>query len=557
MFGHQFYPTPIPVIEKMLEPYKGKYHKGGINGYMEDGYKLHNKLILEPSAGKGDILDYITGNAVLGINKEYSRSDYDHEIKSKESAYKRDCYCFELDINLQTLLEDKSYNFLGNDFLAFNNLQQYWFDLILMNPPFDRGATHFLHAWHILKTGDIVCLLNEETILNPFTEERKLLCNIIEDNGGTVEYLGNCFGDSENTTNVRVALVRISKVTKSDFDFDFKTKEFEEFKLEDEEFINALKKPDFIADMQSRYTEVLDSYKKAYKAIKELKHHMSIVSSEHYKLEFESPISEFRDLSKFINSKLWFTVIDKLNMDKYMTHSVRENFSKYITQKGLLEFNQENIQDLIAMLFENQFTILENAVVDVFDLFTQYHSENRCHVEGWKTNSAWKVNRKIILPHWIQYGQYMNSHDLKQHGDKLKINWNYQSKFSDIDKVMCYLTGIDYQKFYGSLYKTLEHKLKAIGNIKTGNKFDSSFESYFFDCKIFRKGTLHITFKDEKLWQEFNMRACAGKNWLPPAEKKAWEDSKKKPEPKQEAPITPVIPQLPMAEKKVFSNLLF
>jgi len=462
MFGHQFYPTPVPVIEKMLEPYKGKYHRGGINGYMEDGYQLGDKKILEPSAGKGDILNYITGKTLLNIEKDYYSPGRDREHMSPDSTRPGKCYCLELDINLQTILEEAGYNFLGNDFLAFTNQQQYWFDLILMNPPFDTGAKHLLHAWDILKTGDIVCLLNAETINNPFSAERTLLANIIKDNNGSVEFLGPVFADAENATDVNIALIRLSKETKSDFDFEFETKGFESLDLEEEELLTALKKPNMIADMQLRYREILDNYKLAYKAVKLFRHHTSMIMHEHYEIKFTSPQEEFETLSRDINSKLWFTIISKINMDKFMTHSVRENFSKFIQQKGLLEFNHKNVQELISMLFENKFTILERAIVEVFDIFTKYHDENRCHVEGWKTNDSWKVNRKVILPNWIQYGGYMNSHDLKQYGDNMRINYHQQSSFSDIDKVMCYITGTDYNNLYGSLYAALENKLKII-----------------------------------------------------------------------------------------------
>jgi len=42
------------------------------------------------------------------------------------------------------------------------------------------------------------------------------------------------------------------------------------------------------------------------------------------------------------------------------------------------------------------------------------------------------------------------------------------------------------------------------------------------------KGDL-LKFKNERLWNEFNMRACAGKNWLPNDERKKWEETKKEP----------------------------
>ena len=36
--------------------------------------------------------------------------------------------------------------------------------------------------------------------------------------------------------------------------------------------------------------------------------------------------------------------------------------------------------------------------------------------------------------------------------------------------------------------------------------------------KYFRKGTLHLRFKDENLWNAFNLAAARGRNCLPPGE---------------------------------------
>ena len=55
MFDKEFYPTPKHVITKMLQPYMDQKKRvyGGTANYFTD------ISILEPSAGKGDILDYI------------------------------------------------------------------------------------------------------------------------------------------------------------------------------------------------------------------------------------------------------------------------------------------------------------------------------------------------------------------------------------------------------------------------------------------------------------------------------------------------------------------
>ena len=84
-----------------------------------------------------------------------------------------------------------------------------------MNPPFDNGDEHFLKAWDIARNTTIVCLLNAETLRNPYSANRKLIYKIIEDNGGTIEYIQNAFATSERPTKVEIALIRISKRTSS------------------------------------------------------------------------------------------------------------------------------------------------------------------------------------------------------------------------------------------------------------------------------------------------------------------------------------------------------
>jgi phospholipid N-methyltransferase len=100
MFSSEFYPTPKPVIEKMLEPYASRY-----------GYALSGKTILEPSAGKGDILDFISDSGVR----------------------KNKLYACEINQDLQFILQEKSYKVINTDFLTYQG--DYHFDLIIGNPP--------------------------------------------------------------------------------------------------------------------------------------------------------------------------------------------------------------------------------------------------------------------------------------------------------------------------------------------------------------------------------------------------------------------------------------
>ncbi|MBU1101101.1 MAG: DUF4942 domain-containing protein [Bacteroidetes bacterium] len=494
MFNAEFFPTPKWVIRKMIEPYL----KG-----------LHERVILDPEAGKGDILDYIAD--------------------ASGSYCPPKMYCGEINRDLQFILSEKKYRLITEDFLKYSG--DLFFDLIVMNPPFSNGVDHLLKAWEILDEGDICCLLNAETILNPHTEKRKLLATIIKDNAGEVEHLGQCFKDAERTTQVDVAMVRLKKVSGSKrVDFEFKSTSSEPRLNLDENIINdAVATRDVIGNMVLRFEQVKELFVEHLKVTEGIRFYSNGLTSTYDKFMDEFGTSganklKYNEFCDHLRTSVWKQVITQMGMERYMTHNVRSNFNQFIVTQGAMDFTKENVMNLIRTLLLNKETILEQAVVEVFNMLTKYHDENRCHVEGWKTNDKWKVNKKLILPNWVKYGAYMSSHDISQYGDNFGTNYSYDSEYSDIDKVMCYISGTKYEKCL-TIRNTLEHKFHELGKVYSGT-FSNTCESEFFDIKFFKKGTVHLTFKDEFLWQEFNMRACDGKQWLPESEKKTWQESK-------------------------------
>ena len=112
--------------------------------------KISNDAIyfLEPSAGKADIVEVIRGKS------GYSRRKVD---------------CIELSPEPNAILQDKDFRVVGSDFLDYAGVCYY--DAIVMNPPFSNGDEHLLKAWDFLHDGEIVCLLNAETLNNPFTSQ--------------------------------------------------------------------------------------------------------------------------------------------------------------------------------------------------------------------------------------------------------------------------------------------------------------------------------------------------------------------------------------------------
>ena len=135
---HEFYPTPPEIAGKLLAAV--------------DWNRV--ETILEPSAGRGDLLKYA--------------------IRRNGYRQGRDIDCIELDPNLLAILITKGFRVVHDDFLDYHTRKRY--SLILMNPPFAEGDKHLLHALELCEHGgQIACVLNAQTIRNPYTNTRNLL----------------------------------------------------------------------------------------------------------------------------------------------------------------------------------------------------------------------------------------------------------------------------------------------------------------------------------------------------------------------------------------------
>jgi len=524
-----FYPTPESVIKQMLEPWLAKEREHPRRGYEQAA--LATMTILEPSAGSGNILDWM---------EKHLRHSHD----GHRTSYSKNMYACESDPELKALLQGKYYKVIADDFLAYAADHQ--FDLIVMNPPFSAGDKHILHAYHtVAPGGNVVALINSESLRNPYTETRQLLAKLIEDHG-SAEDLGQVFLDGERRTNVQVSLIRLQKPAGDDpLEFDFGSRSRERGpELTEDTWKDTIAVKDIIGNMMlgcEQAKKAFVDYMKARRALQFYGGGLVTIPGDILQVADEAIKSStnqrgmYNEFSDVLNQNAWREVMGKLNVQKYMTHKVLNDFEQYGKQNGYMNFTKENVLALVDMVFENRGTIMEKAVTAVFDIFTSYHKENRLHIEGWKTNNKFKVNRKIILPYWVKWDDWSTQADLKRYGSKFSMNYHQYSEYGDIDRVMCYLTGEDFDQCY-TIRQALETRFNRIGKVYPGTSFDSECESQFFDLKFFKKGTLHITFKDERLWQEFNLHACAGKLWLPEPEMQAYQNRKRSPFAQEPAP---------------------
>lgn len=518
MFNKNFYPTPPEIIKKMLAPY---YEEG--KHWRRTGLAFSAMTILEPSAGKGDILDYIKEEAA-------------------ESRKPDALYCIEQNPDLQAVLREKGYDVIGDDFLAFES--PYSFDLMVMNPPFDAGAKHLLKAWDILQGGDIVCLLNAETYHNPYTRERELLKTIIDEHG-TVEELGDCFSDAERKTKVNVILVRLSKEAKTAFEFntaDFDTSDNPNLEFPEDIEGNELEVLDVLQAYEHRYNASVQAFKELKLAVRKFRYYAKDVFIPDYLIDDYVKLAREHSMNPFVrkfNEACWQRILSESKFERFLTTNIRRSFTNKFSHQQKLAFTKANMVTLFQVLWQNKEDILESCIEDVFDIMTHYHYDNRMVIEGWKTNDAWRVNRKVILPHVVSYGKYMSAHDIKQYGDKFSLNW--KSELEDIDRCMCYIDARAYERTL-TISETLRRHFDTLGRIRTGETFDKECESTYFKIKFFKKGTIHITFKDRYLWQEFNYRAAQRKGFpLPERVSKKEAEPQAQPEAKDEMTLFPML----------------
>lgn len=530
LFNTEFYPTPKHIALRMAAPYADR---------------LATARILEPSAGAGAILEAVTG----GIPYTYTaKNGTRHELEGKADS--RRVYAIERNDELRLILQQKGYRLLSSDFLTYE--PDHHFDLILMNPPFSCGDKHLLHAWEILHHGDVACLLNAETLRNPCTASRRRLAALIAEHG-SAEELGPAFKNADNPTDVEVTLVRLHKDRPEVSEFAMPAGGFSPEQTPDfgtiagsgdtvavsnglDAYLRAwamtkLAAADFIRSFQK-----LRLYADAFlKQAGDQSCQMHEDSANIYVLLLkdllgrndestaEGAYDHFIDEAKNV---AWNRIISEMGLEKYMTGAMRETMLAFRTAQASAELNKENIMQLFRLLMANIGNIMDKCVVDVYDLFTRFYDGNTSCTEGWKTNKQFKANRKIVIPNCTDAGFMPQKYGYNEY---FRPAYDAEQRLEDIDKAMCWLTGrpfdkldrkprrnpVDFDRFLreDATDMTIAATLESV---RVGDQ--DWHESAFFKVRAFKKGTVHLFFKDESLWARFNQAVNKGKNLVGSAE---------------------------------------
>lgn len=474
MFNKDFFPTPSGTIETMLQ-----------------GYDVCNKTILEPSAGKGDIVDFLTINGAKSV------------------------LACEIDPTLRKILEGKC-NVIESDFLNLTSDKISHVDFIVMNPPFSADERHILHAYDIAPDGcTIIALCNYQTYNNAYTSERKRLKQLIE-SYGTIANLKDAFSTSERKTDVFIGLIRVTKPSinaQNEYEGFFMDEEPEERQE------NGIMSYNVVRDLVNRYVSALKIYDEQLESATKLN---SVLSGFYGTglgfqcMSGDKPVKR-NEFKKDLQKSGWKFIFNKMNLNKHITKGVNEDINKFVEQQTEIPFTMRNIYHMLDMVVQTAGQRMDKAILEVFDRVTNHHHENRHNIKGWKTNSHYLVGKKFILPYQIspatEYGYTTGVYT------SLKNSWD--GTMADFEKALCFVNGINYDEIDRSAKKDeyIPNEDRTINRSINRNTYGVWYESKFFKYKGYKNGNMHFEFMDENVWALFNQRVAKLKGYPLPEKK--------------------------------------
>lgn len=547
-----FYPTPKSVAYQLLD--------------MIDTKNIRE--VLEPSAGKGDLLkafgcyknekyqEYLSG---ISVNKkdfhvascnvdaiefdpnlrgilnyefcgqrvqEFSNKMYEIS-QNRRYLWKEDDYegltdeqIAELKQLKEEVKERSTYvhvKIVHNDFMTFASKKHY--DLILMNPPFANGDEHLMKAIQMQQEngGKILCILNAETLLNLYSNKRKFLMNTLNNLGAKIQFVDNGFSDAERQTDVRVALIYID-IPEPEHHSEIyeKFQKAKEYKEATEENSSKLTTTNFLEDLIAQYNEEMElglALIDEFNALLPYLNRNVVGDTGGYTnlaLKVGNEAVGYTDSpkNKFINltrHKYWTSLLNNEKFTGMLTKNLKDEYSSMISKFAEYDFTMFNIQTLMNDMNAGLQDGIEKTILDLFEKFSFKHTyidgadKNIHYYNGWKTNKAHIVNKKVILPCNGAFSDWK--------WDKQPLNvYNCVELLSDIQKALNYLDG----------GKTEEVNLNAVITKARDECNYRKIDTKYFYVSFFKKGSMWLEFKDMDLLKRFNIYASRHLGYLPP-----------------------------------------
>ena len=459
--------------------------------------------ILEPSAGKGDLADAVSRFVASRGNSR------------RISLHENDTYidCIERDSDLAALLRGKGLHVVHDDFLTFHSFKQY--DLCIMNPPFDRGDEHLLHALSLMDCGgQIVCLLNAETIRSPYTNRRKVLLQNLREHSARIEFIENAFRHAQRPTDVEIALVYVN-IPKKEVPSDILSslRRAIEKSAPNSEQATGLASADWLQNMIDGYNFEAALGEKLINEFAALCPYMD-PGNQHGEPLLSLKVGDRNTgnnatlLNAYLcglRAKYWGNLLQRPELTSKMTSAMQQDYNGKVNSLSEYDFSRYNIETVMREIAHQLSRGVEDSILELFETFSAKHSwypesaNNIHYYNGWATNKAHKVGMKVIIP---------SNGCCASWGREKLDSYRVNSLISDLEHAMNYLDRGE------TAFHTPVDLAVRIANVTDTNKVDFTY----FTCTFYKKGTCHIKFKPEaaRIIDRLNIFAGQHKNWLPP-----------------------------------------
>lgn len=544
--GEEFYPTPKELARKMLEQI--------------DFSTVFS--VLEPSAGKGDLaaeilrqmnisksnrctpdewrIDLVEVDPALRdilqhrFTKDGNRlyapelfQEMDAIEKDRVSYFAKDGGSdryFALKEQIRWMENAENVRVVHDDFLNYAPMECY--DAILMNPPFKNADLHLLHAISLLQHygGQIVCIMNAETIRNPYTNSRRQLSNLMDQYHADVEFISGAFNkaSAERKTDVEIAMIHICIPGEKPHSriFECLEKSEEEAQRQNPKRKELISSDPIAAAVAMYQMEIRASrklineylgYKERVEGLFQEKSESSLI------LQVTDSSGQARSLSrngymKAIRRKYWKALLSNPKFTGLLTQNLQRKYMSMINDLAVCEFSEFNIHQVQREMMSEMLNGVKETIMELFDELTSKYCYNRSvqngniHLyNGWKTNSAYKVGMKCIIPRYGLFSQWSGNLD----------EYATLTFLADMEKALNYLGGECMSEV--SIEDAIRQAI-AKGSYR-------NIQLKYFTVSLFKKGTVHIVFHDQALIDRFNIFASQQKGWLPPSYgKKAYKD---------------------------------
>lgn len=190
-----------------------------------------------------------------------------------------------------------------------------------------------------------------------------------------------------------------------------------------------------------------------------------------YRIE-DGRFDDIEKIRRRLDADVWEYMLGALGMKNVMDAKAIEEFREQ-NRKNPPQVTRDNLVATFGHLNDNRQEIFERGVVNLFARLKR----------GYKSNDAFRLDKKIVLNSVLStsFGGWSHWTD----GD---------ARVRDLDRIFHILDG----------KAPKDHSGDAAALIGSVRELPGTLETDYFDCRLFKNGNLHLTFRRPDLVREAN-----------------------------------------------------